>query len=276
MPDNENPEQAVPATTPEPVKIRIAPQVARDLAPVLATLALQCADRRGEIEKLDASRDKAGVYLRTQAGRPADLQMRPLSDYHPDLCLSSAVALDADAGAVICVVFKKHDGEEINFAFEAPARETQMPRDEEVSGRGEQAAPPAPETITITKEEFNQGVRAALSEALAPLAQKIQQLEQAAQEKKPATREEIFAARAAEYEAALHENMLAEVKSRKKVDPDDLLDKMMERQEKFTERMFQSHARVTALAAEHTPPPPEKASLGETNVNEPFKKKGAA
>lgn len=289
MTDDQQPEKTAetpaPATTPpaEPFVLRVNP---RELAPVLAQLALQCPTRREDLQRLDESRDRAAVYLRDH-GRPADLQFRPLSDFHPDLCLIAAHALDADAGAVICVVFKTQ-GEEINFAFEAPARE--MPAEEVAPETGAQAQEPAP-MVTLTREEFAQAIRGAIAESVAPLAQEIEALKKEREEKKPATREEVYAQRAAEYDAALHENMMAEVKSRKKVDPDELLDKMMARQEAFTRRLFESFRTTQNLAAEFTPPAPEKKALGETIVEkvltkvdeftqgagkEPFQKKGAA
>ena len=257
MPENENPPEAAPATTPEPEAfvLRVNP---RELAPVLASLALQAPDRRADIQKLDASRDKAAVYLRDH-GRPADLQFRPLSDFHPDLCLIAAHALDADAGAVICVVFQTK-GEEINFAFEAPARE--MP---EAEPEPAQVQPAAPEKIAFTREELAQ----ILQQAVAPLAAEIETLKKEREEKKPVNPADIYAARMAEYEAAVHENILSELKSRKKQDPEEVFDNMLKRNREFTKQLFEQHAETQALAAQHMPAPqaPEKTSLGENIVN---------
>lgn len=291
MQTDPQPEQqaALATSPPEPpvVRVRIANPEPPEVPPVLASLALQCPDRRAELASLDVSRDVAAVFLR-DTGRPADLQFRPIIDYHPDLALIAAHVLDADASAVISLVVKRKSGEEVAFAFEAPARD--MPAQEPhppVSGNtsgGREPVSPAP---TPTREEF----KAALQEIVAPLAEKIAQLEAERAQAKPATREELYAQRAAEYDAALHENMLSELKSRKKIDPDEIFDKMMERQEKFTERLFQGFQKTQALAQEYMPPAPEKQSLGEKIVEEgltlgkkfieeggkePFRKKGAA
>lgn len=259
MPEDQNQQATAPATNPEPEQfvLRVNP---RELAPVLAALALQHPDRRDELQKLDASRDKAAVYLR-DTGRPADLQFRPLSDFHPDLCLIAAHALDADAGAVICVAFQTK-GEEINFAFEAPARE--MPEQEQ--GAPVEPTPPAtPATMSFTREELAQ----ILQRAVAPLAQEIEALKKEREEKKPVDPAAIYAARMAEYEAAVHENILSELKARKKQDPEEVFDNMLRRNREFTKQLFEQHAETQALAAQHmaAPQAPEKASLGENIVN---------
>lgn len=264
-PTQDTSEQAGPASHPAPVRVKIA---ARELAPVLASLALQCPDRREELASLDPSRDKAAVYLREHE-RPADLRFRPIADYHPDLCLIAARALDAEAGAVVCVVFQSR-GEELAFAFEAPAREEAAPAPDahvmpESAGQPPvSAAPP----ITLSRDELAQILR----ETVAPLHAEIEALKAERAQARPATREEIYAARAAEYEAAIHESMLAEMKSRKKQDLDEVFEKMWERSERFLERMYQANARVQALAAEHAPPAAEKPTMGEAIVTKVLSK----
>lgn len=251
-----------------------SPAPAAPLHPVVARLAeiAEPVEVREKIAALDLATATAAVYL-DKMPRPVALEQIPLLEYGTDLTLVAAALLDAAPGDTIHVEMG-----DLRLSFAAPSRQAAEPiHPAEASPQGAGEEPQSGSQSPPPQRAQDQGdddtfraelarVMGSIHDVVTRLNDRVAALESGQGGGKALTRQERYEQRLDEYERALHEAMVSNLRSRKSTDPAEVEDRIFARFSTMLQgfgQMFNGVAKTmhdTRETMEKFAPPPAQAA----------------